>query len=68
MSGGTQETPWGNPRRFLLLAPTNTFVTYSADIWQILKHIGVDAEPPRIIPERGPPLWDGADAQAGEVA
>jgi hypothetical protein len=23
----------------------------------------VDAEPPRITPARGPPLWDGCDAQ-----
>ena len=43
------------------------FITYSADIHQILNHIGVDAEPPRITPARGPPLWDGCDdAQMGE--
>ncbi len=42
------------------------FITYSADIRQILEHIGVDAEPPRITPARGPPLWDGCDAQMGE--
>jgi hypothetical protein len=39
------------------------FITYSADIRQILEHIGVDAEPPRITPARGPPLWDWCDAQ-----
>jgi len=38
------------------------FITYSADIRQILDHIGVDTEPPRITPSRGPPLWDGCDA------
>jgi hypothetical protein len=43
------------------------FITYSADIRQILEHIGVDAEPPRIKPARGPPLWDDGDAQAGEA-
>lgn len=42
------------------------FITYSADIRQILDHIGVETEPPHITPARGPPLWDGADAQAGE--
>ena len=43
------------------------FITYSADIRQILDHIGADAEPPRITPARGPPLWDGCDdAQMGE--
>ena len=42
------------------------FNTYSADIRQILEHIGVDSEPPSITPARGPPLWDGAGAQAGE--
>jgi hypothetical protein len=42
------------------------FITYSADIRQILGHIGVDAEPPRITPARGPPLWDGWDAQMGD--
>ena len=42
------------------------FITYSADIGQILEHIGAETEPPRITPARGPPLWDGAEAQAGE--
>jgi hypothetical protein len=30
------------------------FITYSANIRQILEHIGADAEPPRITPARGP--------------
>ena len=44
------------------------FITNSADIRQILEHIGVDSEPPHIAPARGPPLWDGSDAQVGESA
>ena len=50
----------GGPMRII------AFITYSADIRQILDHIGVDAEPPRITPARGPPLWDGCDAQMGD--
>jgi hypothetical protein len=30
------------------------FITYSADIRQILEHIGVDSGPPRITPAREP--------------
>lgn len=39
------------------------FITHSADIRQKLVSLGVDAEPPRITPARGAPLWDGFDAQ-----
>ena len=42
------------------------FITHSTDIRHILDHIGVDSEPPRITPARGPPLWDGYEAQIGE--
>ncbi len=42
------------------------FITHGADIRQIPNHIGVDSEPPRITPARGPPLWEGADAQMGD--
>jgi hypothetical protein len=42
------------------------FITQSADIRQILEHIGTDSAPPRIAPARGPPLWEGCDAQVGE--
>ena len=43
------------------------FITHSADIRQILDHIGVASEPPQISPARGPPLWDdGGDAQTDE--
>ena len=37
------------------------FITHSADIRQILHHIGVECEPPHITPARGPPLWDDCD-------
>ena len=39
------------------------FITCGADIAQILAHIGVNTEPPRMMPARGPPLWDDCDAQ-----
>ena len=42
------------------------FIIYSADIRQILNHIGLDAQALRITPARGPPPWDGCDAQTGE--
>lgn len=41
-------------------------ITYIADIRQILNHIGVETEPPRITPARGSPLWDGCNAQMGD--
>jgi hypothetical protein len=45
------------------------FITHSADIRQILDHLGVQAEPPCISPARGAPLWDDhGDAQLGEGA
>ena len=39
------------------------FITFSADIHKILDHIEVDPEAPRIVPARGPPLWEGEGAQ-----
>lgn len=42
------------------------FITHSADIRQILDHIGVESDPPHIPSARGPPLWDDCDAQVGE--
>ena len=42
------------------------FITHSAEIRQLLDHIGVASEPPRISPARGPPLWEDGDAQMGE--
>jgi hypothetical protein len=44
------------------------FITHSADIRQMLDHIGVQAEPPNIAPARGPPMWEDCDAQVGEGA
>lgn len=48
--------------------PLIAFITHSADIRQILDHIGVESEPPHISPARGPPLWDDCEAQVGEGA
>ena len=44
------------------------FITHSADIRQILDHIGVESEPPHIAPARGPPLRDECDAYADEAS
>ena len=41
------------------------FITEGTQIKKILGHIGVDSQPPRISPARGPPLWDDCDAQTG---
>jgi Putative transposase len=42
------------------------FITHSADIHRILVSLGVESEPLRIAPARGPPLWEDCDAQLGE--
>jgi hypothetical protein len=42
------------------------FITHSADSRRILDHIGVESEPPKISPARGPPLWDECDAHSSE--
>ena len=42
------------------------FITDGAEVRKILVHIGVDSEPPRIAPARGPALWEDCDAQMGE--
>lgn len=39
------------------------FITFSADIHKILDHIGVDSEPARVTPARGPPLCEDCAAQ-----
>lgn len=44
------------------------FITHSADIRQMLEHIGVQSEPPCISPPRGLPMWEDCDAQAGQGA
>jgi hypothetical protein len=42
------------------------FITEGTHIVKIQKHIRADSQPPRISPARGPPLWDGCNAQVGE--
>ena len=56
----------------LLLCPicgeqmsTTSITMHRADIWKMLEHIGV-AEPLRITPARGPPLWGACNAQMGD--
>ena len=44
------------------------FITEGVQIRQILEHIGVDTQAPRIAPARGPPLWDECDAQGADAA
>ena len=39
-----------------------TFITYSAEIRHILKHIGAETERTRSASARGLPLWDEAHA------
>lgn len=43
------------------------FITEGAQIRKILEHIGVDSQPPRVAPARGPPLWEDCDAQADDA-
>ena len=42
------------------------FITYSADIRQILDHNGGEPESPRITHVLGPLLWDGCDVPMGD--
>ena len=42
---------WGCQMRII------AFITHSADIRQILDHIGVASAPPRVLPALGPALW-----------
>jgi hypothetical protein len=42
------------------------FITEGVQIRMILDHIGVDSEPPRISPARGPPLWENCNAQVDD--
>ncbi len=39
------------------------FITLSTDVHNILEHIGVEPEAPRITLARRPPLWDEGGAQ-----
>ena len=40
------------------------FINEAGDVRKILEHIGESAQPPRIAPARGPPLWELAEASA----
>lgn len=42
------------------------FITERAILRHILKYIGVETERPLITPARGPPLWNGCNAQTGD--
>lgn len=44
------------------------FLTEGMQTAKILDHIGVDSQPPHIAPARGPPLWEGCDAQVDDGA
>jgi len=39
-----------------------SFITDASAVRKILDHIGESAQPPRIAPARGPPLWEAARA------
>jgi hypothetical protein len=39
------------------------FITDAGTVRKILDHLGESAQPPRIAPARGPPLWEAAMAQ-----
>lgn len=43
------------------------FITEGAQIRKILEHIGVDSQPPRVAPARGPPMWEDCDAQMDDA-
>ena len=38
------------------------FITEGSSVRKILDHLGESAQPPRIAPARGPPLWEAATA------
>jgi hypothetical protein len=42
------------------------FISEPLVIRDILDHLGVPTSPPRLMPARGPPLWDRLDAESGE--
>jgi hypothetical protein len=44
------------------------FIMHSADIRQMLDHIGVQDKPPDIAPARWPPLREDCEAQVGAGA
>ena len=42
------------------------FITEGHAIRDILSHLGEPTSPPRLMPARGPPLWDRVDAPVGQ--
>jgi len=42
---------------------TVAFTVFSANLHEILEHIGAESKAARIAPARGPPLWDVCGAQ-----
>jgi len=43
------------------------FITEASAIHDILGHLGEPTSPPRLMPARGPPLWDRQDSGPGEI-
>ena len=43
------------------------FITEGAAIREILGHLGEATSPPRLLPARGPPLWEGSGVQTGDI-
>lgn len=42
------------------------FITEGAAIREILGHLGEATSTPRLLPERGPPLWEGSGVETGD--
>ena len=43
------------------------FLTEAVVIREILGHLGESTSPPRLLPTRGPPLWEMAGIEPGEI-
>jgi hypothetical protein len=43
------------------------FITEAVVVRWILGHLGEPTSPPRLMPSRGPPLWEMHRAEAGEI-
>ena len=43
------------------------FITGAVAIGKILNHLGEPTSPPRLLPARGPPLWEIQGADFGEI-
>ncbi len=43
------------------------FITEAAVIREILGHLGEPTSPPRLLPARGPPLWEMPGTEPGEI-